>query len=210
MVVSRTALVARNRILDATATLLLSEGADKLTILAVAREAGISKGGLFYHFPSKHALIEGLLDRLIGGFDAALSSAGSEPGAATRAYLRDGVSAVGPAGGLAGEQLLVGLLGAAIVEPSLMAPLRERYMSWQARLDADGLDPSVATLVRMAVDGWWLADAFDLAPPDAVVRVRLSALLNSLIEDSLSKSPQSSQSPRSSQPLQSPQPLQSS
>jgi len=39
---------------------------------AVAQEAGISKGGLFYHFPSKKNLIEGMISRLISEIDSLL------------------------------------------------------------------------------------------------------------------------------------------
>ncbi len=182
MVVTRTALAARNRILDATTRVLLSDGADNLTIAAVAREAGMSKGGLFYHFESKHALIEGLIDRLLGGFDRALEGSTSAPGEATRAYLRDGVSLEGAA---AGKQLMGGLIGATLVEPALMEPVRERYLAWQARLENDGIDPAVASTVRMAVDGWWMSDTFDLAPPDAQLRLRLAAYLERLVDDAV-------------------------
>jgi len=47
----------RDRILDALETLLLDDGADKATLEAVASRAGVSKGGLLYHFPSKDAMM---------------------------------------------------------------------------------------------------------------------------------------------------------
>ena len=40
------------------------DGAAALTLDAVAAEAGVSKGGVLYHFGSKRALIDGLLDAL--------------------------------------------------------------------------------------------------------------------------------------------------
>ena len=47
-------------------------GISGLTLEAVAREAGVSKGGLLYHFPSKEALISGMIGRLVEGFTEAL------------------------------------------------------------------------------------------------------------------------------------------
>jgi AcrR family transcriptional regulator len=39
-----------------------SVGSSRLTIAAVAKAAQVSKGGVLYHFPTKHALLAGLLD----------------------------------------------------------------------------------------------------------------------------------------------------
>ncbi|MDO8275460.1 MAG: TetR/AcrR family transcriptional regulator, partial [Serpentinimonas sp.] len=43
----------RNALLEATNTVILRDGIAHLTLEAVAKEAGVSKGGLLYHFPSK-------------------------------------------------------------------------------------------------------------------------------------------------------------
>lgn len=55
--------------------------------------------------------------------------------------------------------------------------LRSRYERWQRRLVEDGLDPAVATLVRMAVDGWWSARLLDLSPPHDGLHRELRKLL---------------------------------
>lgn len=55
---------ARDRVLDAFETVLVDQGARAATLDAVAAEAGVSKGGLLYHFPNKDALIDGMLARL--------------------------------------------------------------------------------------------------------------------------------------------------
>lgn len=55
---------ARETALDAYETLLITEGERAATLDAIAQLAGVSKGGLLYHFASKDALVEGLLDRL--------------------------------------------------------------------------------------------------------------------------------------------------
>ncbi|AZZ54673.1 TetR family transcriptional regulator [Rathayibacter iranicus] len=55
---------ARDRVLDGFEQLLIEQGERAATLDAVARKAGVSKGGLLYHFPSKDALVDGLLQRL--------------------------------------------------------------------------------------------------------------------------------------------------
>ncbi|GAY15515.1 TetR/AcrR family transcriptional regulator [Mycobacterium sp. shizuoka-1] len=56
---------SRERILDAYAEALAVDGERHATLDAVAARAGVSKGGLLYHFPSKDQLAEALCDRLI-------------------------------------------------------------------------------------------------------------------------------------------------
>ena len=56
---------SRERILDAYADVLTDEGECHATLEAVAARAGVSKGGLLYHFPSKDQLAEALCDRLV-------------------------------------------------------------------------------------------------------------------------------------------------
>ena len=51
------------RLLDAAERLVSEVGAGHLTLEAVARAAGVSKGGLLYHFPSKEALLQAMIDR---------------------------------------------------------------------------------------------------------------------------------------------------
>lgn len=55
---------SRDRILDAYADLLITDGERPATLEAVAARANVSKGGLLYHFPSKEQLATGLCDRL--------------------------------------------------------------------------------------------------------------------------------------------------
>ena len=53
---------------------------------------------------------------------------------------------------------------------------------WQARLEDDGIDPTVATLVRLACDGLWLSDLFGLAPLPAAHRARVESELIRAVE----------------------------
>lgn len=54
----------RDRVLDAFERLLVGAGSRAATLDAVAAEAGVSKGGLLYHFHSREALVEGMVERL--------------------------------------------------------------------------------------------------------------------------------------------------
>ena len=76
--------VARDAVLDAFEELLIDVGERAATLDAVAKRAGVSKGGLLYHFPNKEALITAMLERLdrLAVEDIALMAAAAEGAAA--------------------------------------------------------------------------------------------------------------------------------
>ncbi len=182
MVVERSSTETRHRILQAAGRLVRAEGVAHLTLEAVARSAGVSKGGLLYHYPSKDALIAGMLDRLLDIFDADIErewarDTGPVAGRWLRAYVRASFA-------LSVDDLTLGsaLLAAAATNPALMVPARRRFERWQEQAASDGLDPAAATLVRLAADGQWFADLFGLAPPGAPLRREVLNLLLRLAE----------------------------
>ena len=56
--------LAREKVLDAFEAILIDEGERAAPLEAPAKTAGVSKGGLLYHFRSKDDLEAGLLERL--------------------------------------------------------------------------------------------------------------------------------------------------
>jgi len=56
---------SRGLVLDAADALVSEVGANHVSLDAVAARAGISKGGLLYLFPSKVALLQGMLERYV-------------------------------------------------------------------------------------------------------------------------------------------------
>lgn len=147
----------RDTILNAAERLIAREGVPHLTIGRVAEEAQVSRGGLFYHFPSKEALIQGMLQRMLEGWQAALEAMmaqDAEPhGRLTRAYARlvllQTTGATEPTGAVIGA-LIAGLA----FDARLLDPLHERLRSWQAQSEAE-LDPAIAGVVRLTTHALW-------------------------------------------------------
>ncbi len=167
----------RRAILDAANQIVLSQGVEHLTLDATAREAGISKGGLLYHFPSKEALIAGMiqyyLERFTRDFNAAAAQdPESSPGQWTRAYLETTF-----ADNERHPRMSPGLLAAISVDPSLLQPLQNTFAEWVRLVENDRIDPVTATIVRLVADGLWLVELFGLAPPDAGMKARVLARL---------------------------------
>ena len=66
----------RAKLLEAASAVIRRDGAQGLTLDAVAAEAGVSKGGLLYHFASKRDLLDGLVERWLDEFQEDIDAAG--------------------------------------------------------------------------------------------------------------------------------------
>ena len=160
----------RERLLEAAEWLTLRDGVAKMTLDAVSREAGVSKGGLLYHFPTKDALIGGMIERFIERFEGDIEeNLRDEEGVGSwvRAYAK---ACFAPSERQQNLSVTTALVAAAANDPKLADPLRKRYGIWQRRVEDDGLEPALATLIRLAIDGAWLAELFGLAPPSEKLR----------------------------------------
>jgi AcrR family transcriptional regulator len=173
----------RNRLLHAAAVVTAKDGYAALTLDSVASEAGISKGGLLYHFGSKVALVAAMVECLIADFERghtdALSREIEGPGRWTRAYVKASLTGSG-----AGTDMTAGLVAAVALNPALLEPLRERYKHWIGRLQADQLDGVDAQIVRQAVDGLWLCSLLGLGVPSAAQQRRIAKRLLELAGES--------------------------
>lgn len=83
--------LARERVLDAYESILLTDGERTATLDAVAKAAGVSKGGLLYHFASKDELTAGLAQRLAELTDADLARMRSAAEGPVAYYVRTSV-----------------------------------------------------------------------------------------------------------------------
>ena len=166
----------RDRLLDAASRVLLRDGAHALTLEAVAGEAGVSKGGLLYHFRGKGELLDALVERWDATFEAEVEArAADTPGGWVQAYVEASCTLTDEE-----RRTETGLLAALAAEPARLVPVRERYARWQARFEAEAGDPVDATVVRLAADGLWIAELLGFAPPAGELRDRVVARLREL------------------------------
>jgi AcrR family transcriptional regulator len=163
----------RAHLLDAAVAVIRRDGAQALTLDAVAAEAGVSKGGLLYHFKSKRQLLDAMVARWLDEWESEFQ--GDEQGDGfVASFVR--TSHLGGAG-QEERAAEVGLLAAIAAEPAVLAAVRDRYATWQDRVEREGSDPVEATVARLAADGLWLADLLGLAPPQGPLRQQVLARL---------------------------------
>jgi AcrR family transcriptional regulator len=172
----------RERLLGAAAALVARDGPLALTLDGAAEAAGLSKGAVLYHFKSKDALIEALTQSVLDRFDALTETAAQKDanrrGAFSRAYV---TVAFDPRSNT--REASSGLLAAITNNVALLRPAAERHATIQRRLETDGISSSVATLIRLTVDGLYFARAFGLAPPSKAKTAELQKLLLQLISN---------------------------
>lgn len=175
--------LTRAKLVQAAYQIVLSEGINQLTLEAVAYAAGVSKGGLLYHFPSKEALIEGMLDQYLDRFEQRLQSKQQDENslqklAWVRAYIRATFEPDPQENALSAS-----LLAAVAINPELLKPMQARYDMWQKQFESSGEDPALATVIRLALDGLWVAEMFGLAAPQDDLRARVLAKLLELAKE---------------------------
>lgn len=136
---------AREKALAAYAELLNLEGERAATIDAVAARAGVSKGGVLYHFPSKEALAEALLEKFHGVTAVDLEQMRTDPEGPARNYVRTSWQTSGHE------------------DPIYRAVLRLAQSSWQPAIDAiEQIHKAWGDLVRGDVGDDAIADAIML------------------------------------------------
>lgn len=152
---------ARNReaVLDAAARLFERDGADAVTLAAVATEAGVGKGTVYRRFGDRTGLIEAVIEPRVTALRAALHTGppplgpGGEPTAALHAYLDALFDFV-----LANRSLIRALerrgpdaYYANPVSRFWIAELRRRIAAAQPGADADYLAYAAFTMLRADV-----------------------------------------------------------
>jgi AcrR family transcriptional regulator len=170
--------LVRRQLLDCAMRLALEHGPAGITVQGVSEAAGVTRGGLFHHFPSRQALVEGVYADMVAKTDADIDALMAEDprprGSFTRAY----VQAV-----FADPALDQGGRGAVLYISALSEPtVRRMWADWfKHRLERhrDTDDTPALETVRLAADGAWLAHLMrgDGGPvPDlAALRERLIA-----------------------------------
>ena len=176
----------RTRILDAAEAIVRANGVAGLTLDAAARGAGVSKGGLLYHFASKEALLTGLLARLSAfiaeDFEASVAAQPEGPGRVARAVLNWAFGLTPEAMNERCDRAAAVFLAAFHHDPALLDPVRAVVARMREAVAADGLPPGHGGAILAAGDGLFMARIFGLYAPTEQERRDMRAALSRLLE----------------------------
>jgi AcrR family transcriptional regulator len=176
----------RTRILDAAETLVRSRGVTGLTLDAAAQAAGVSKGGLLYHFASKEALLDTLLRRLAAfieeDFAAGVADQPEGPGRVARAMLTWAFGLPPQESNERCDRAAAVFLAAFHHDPALLQPVREQIAHMREAVARDGLIPGHGMAIMAAGDGLFMARIFGLYTLTEAERTDVRAALSRLLE----------------------------
>jgi AcrR family transcriptional regulator len=156
---------SREKILDAAAELVTEIGAGRLTLEAVAEKAGLSKGGLLYNFPTKDALLQGMIQRMIDQVTAEKEAlrAKASPGPNLEARVVTKTLLNICCGGKM-QEFATGMMAATAENPQLLDPVRQVISGTLEQLKATSDDLDSALLAWLAVEGLSNLEMHDLSP----------------------------------------------
>lgn len=153
----------RDSVLDAFAELLAKDGDRAATLDAVAEKAGVSKGGLLYHFGTKEQLVGGLVDRLEDLVDEDIVQLRAAPEGVVSEFLR-----VSVANDSTLDRTIVALARLAQDQryPEAHTALQRMQERWRALVAEAVADPVVARIVMLVSDGLYFSSLLDVAAPE--------------------------------------------
>lgn len=143
----------REKIIDAAMAVVRHQGVARLTLDEAAKVAGVSKGGVLYHFKGKDELIRGMVQRLIDQCDQLNREHYEKQPEGPYRWARTLVHACFDPSGPAFDPVGGALLAAVTVNPDLVAPIQAMYDRWMERIQSDSPDLERAGLVCSAMDG---------------------------------------------------------
>ncbi|WP_186388860.1 TetR/AcrR family transcriptional regulator [Stappia sp. TSB10P1A] len=190
--------IKRDTVLDAAEQVVIRDGAARLTLDAVACEAGISKASVLYDYKTKQALIKAVVERRVAAHtsceQALAESFSGDPDAAIR-------SRIEVASHLLTEEdraVALGLLASLAQDADLREPIARTYGQRIAQITGTSRSPRGALLAFLALEGLmsleWLG-LHNWAPEE---RARIIAEIGWLVDQVPAPAPSPSSSPERS------------
>ena len=174
--VGRPATITTDDLVDAAERVVGQRGGSGLTFDAVAREAGVSKGAVLHHFPTKDALLIAMIERLAARESVPAMRDAPDTRSAIQAHVERVVRTPGDE-----DAVSATLLAAVARDVDLLAPLKVSAGAVISGLTEAGLPPERAALLHFALDGLWISELLGTSPLSAADRDRLIASIPDII-----------------------------
>ena len=158
----------RDRLLDAFESIIVGAGSKAATLDAVAAEAGVSKGGLLYHFHSKEALVDAMIARLRELADQDAERMRTAPQGPVDFYLETSVDS----GSDFDRALIAGARIAQDHDPGARAAMAEIRDAWLRVLDEHLGDAALARTILLIGEGLYFHDSAGIGDAAALGQVR--------------------------------------
>ena len=172
----------RDAILDAAERVVEAGGARRLTMDAVVKESGFSKGGVLYYFGSKQALVQGMIVRVVemiqGEFEQADHDAQAQGEDVLPALVKVSLdhSRKSP-------RVSMALLAGVAEYPELIEPVRVAVHAIRQKVLNHARDPIMVMIAHLVADGLHFSDILGLDVLTPEERAEVSARLLAMISE---------------------------
>ncbi len=170
----------RAQILAAASELAREKGAAHISIEAIAQRAGLSKGGLLYHFPRKSALMQALVTQHLAEIEAELDDVEAASGhrrtnAIAYAFVQVHREAVCHHKGKHD-----GLLVALAENPHLLDPVRAHEKRLIERIRNTAADRDLSLIALLVIEGIRALDLLEMG--DILTDEECAAVLTRILD----------------------------
>lgn len=171
--------VTKQKLLDAATDIIMNQGVHQLTLDEVAKTAGVSKGGLLYHYASKEALLTAMVERLQQEQNELYASLQQEGHGPIEAFVRlfDETK-------LHPEKAAIQIdVEKMIAFLTLFAVDQEYANRWKHDLDTffeqfqQTADPVETMIIRYALEGMMMSEHFGVGVPPTELKQAIIARL---------------------------------
>jgi len=165
----------RDAVLDAAEDLIVERGAAGVSLDKVAARAGVSKGGLLHHFPSKNALAQALIRRMVDTLHEVRDAERGEGPLDAELIIRTHISWWSRVDSKR-RRLYTSLLAATAHDPDLVAPFAWEYEKELQNYEDAGILPGRVSVIMMALHGLWMMELLGITLGDYNQRLFMDEL----------------------------------
>jgi AcrR family transcriptional regulator len=170
--------IVRSLLLEAAAKVAVERGLAGLTLDLVAQKAGVSKGGLIHHYPSKAALINGLFDQLLLYFEKEIEDFILKDNIKSNKFTRAYINVSTNYYNVLYEKQLLGIFSLIMTTDIKLSNKWKHWLQQQLKKYEEDENSVLLSVARYAADGIWLEDCSGVGATNSVGR---SAVIEHLI-----------------------------
>lgn len=165
----RTRRIMKDDILDAAERVVVKLGAARLSIDAVAQEAGVSKSTVVYDQKSKSALLEAMIDRQVSAERKLLDQAVKDNADSAHPELFGRISVAAPLLNGSDKAVAMAISASIASDDKLLETMRE-WTVLDLKAMGDGPKPEAALMAYLTLTGFYCTELFDFHTWDAAQR----------------------------------------
>jgi AcrR family transcriptional regulator len=163
----------RDAAVQAALTVITRDGATRLTIDAIARESGSSKGAVLHHFRTKEAVLKALLEHQIEQGETFFQECLAQIPASHKEPVLEAQIATLRTAAVHPQSTTLAIASAMAETPELIAAIRENEGKRVEALKREAADPRIALVRWSAARGLALGSILGLCPLSDQERVSL-------------------------------------